>query len=119
MLDRNVVTDQNIEDMISAAECGITYWAHRSDRTAIAAHPDALCHFADGEDSYHLTAEQIREAYFALLDFNQQHINGQIHNYFIHSWLDRDNDGIDAGHIDADAGDCLLQVAAFGKVVYG
>lgn len=114
------VTDENVEDMIGAAESGITYWAHRPSQRSIKAHPEAICHLADDDGTYHLTADAIRRAYFELLlDFNQQLVNCTIHGYFLHSWADRTRDGIDAGHIDADAGDVLLQVAAFSKVIYG
>lgn len=125
-LDRSAVTDENIDDMIDVASYGIEYWARDMTPEEKAKAPEgAVCMFAEerfgeGPDVLHyLTREQIREAYFRLLDLDQSYVNKLIHGYFIASWQNRDEEGIDAGQIDAWAGDALLQVAALGEVVYG
>jgi len=128
-MDQSILTDENVDDIIETAQYGgITYWcvevpAHEREM-AFAANPDAAMVFRaedyDDEDStFVVTKEDIRKAYFALLDLGQKHVNREIHGYFIDSWRDRDENGPDMGHIDADAADCIVQIAAFGEVVYG
>jgi hypothetical protein len=56
-----------------------------------------------------------------VLDLDQPWVRSDIHGYVIDSYRDRDKETglIDLGHIDGDAYDVIMQVAAFGKLVYG
>jgi hypothetical protein len=118
------ITDENVQDIIdTAAYGGITYWAIEPSQTDFADAPeDAVATIKDGEDGkvYYLTAEQIRKAYRALLKNEPRLVGPEVHGYIKDSWTDRTpEDGIDAGHIDADAADVIVQVACFGEIVYG
>ena len=122
------ITDENVDDMISAAESGMGYWAfaatsaEKSKATA-----EQVCIFVRQEDEddnltrvvHYLTRDDIRAAYEKLLHVDQTWVGRVMHNYFISSWHGRDENGIDAGEIDSDAGDVLLQLAAVGEVIYG
>lgn len=120
-----VVTDENVDDMMDAAGYGTTYWAaspRPEDHSPDAAFTIVLS--AEESDSgerevYHLGRDDVRVAYGKLLDLDQQYVNRTIHGYFIDSWRERDEDGIDAGYIDSNAADVLVQVACFDQVVYG
>lgn len=121
------LTDQNIREMIETA-CygGITYWAVQpTDAEFKAAPANTEWCIVDGDEggedrkAHYLTLADVRKAYKALLALDQPFVNNTIHGYFIESWRNRDEDGIDGGFIDADAADVLVQVACFGEVVYG
>ena len=120
----STLTDQNVDDMIETGSGDIGYWASRATwQEKSLATEDQVCIFAsdDGDDRtvHYLSRDDIRKAYVALLDADQQHVGKAVHGYFIDSWRDRDDNGIDTGFIDGDAGDCLLQLAALGEITYG
>ena len=131
----NRITDDNVQDIIdTAAGGGITYWATEPTEEEFAGLPEGktwtivegsgACPFfgeeREVEAVHYVGHNQIRAAYAKLLDPYQQYVNGEIHGYILDSWRDRtEEDGIDTAHIDADAADVIVQVAVFGKVVYG
>jgi len=123
-----LLPDSTIDDSVETIGYGIAYWAKSApdDLKAKAFEtPGAVSVFmedegvGDTDEPIILTYEGIREAFGKLLAIDQPYVNREIHGYFIDSFRERDDNGIDAGFIDADAGDVLAQVAAFGKVVYG
>lgn len=126
-MDTSILTDENIDDMIETAQYGgISYWAGEAEPDVRAAeflaNPRVVMVFRDSEgggDVIGLTYADLRKAYFDLLSLDQRFVNKTIHGYFIDSWRERDEDGIEMGNIDADAADVWVQVAAFGEVVYG
>jgi hypothetical protein len=122
----DALTDENVQDIIDTASYGgITYWAGQPTDAEFDAKPEdkawTIVEVDDFERTAHyLDAAQIRQSFEKLLDFNQELVNQQIHGYLLSAWMDRtDKDGIDTGHIDADAADVIVQVACFGEVVYG
>jgi hypothetical protein len=119
----STITDDNVQDIIdTAAYGGITYWAIEPTQKDFADAPDdAVATIRDGEEGkvHHLTAEQVKKAYRKLLKNEPRIVGPMVHGYIVDSWKDRDEDGIDCGHIDADAADVIVQVAIFGEIVYG
>lgn len=91
------VTAQNVDDIMTTATYGgITYWAK----------------------AYQLSPAKIRQAVVEIAE--GKHTNDRIRDYVraaFDGWSAED--GIDCGEIDAEAADCIVQVACFGKVVYG
>ena len=63
---------------------------------------------------YTINATNITEAIQKFLDENQHMANNTITGYIRRAVQEND-----PGMIDADAADCIVQVAAFGKVLYG
>jgi hypothetical protein len=61
---------------------------------------------------YHATHADIADAIAAI--WNGQHGNGYIREYIADAINEHD-----AGHIDADAADAIIQVATLGDIVYG
>lgn len=122
-MDRHLVTDENIEDMMETASYDITYWSREPTYAEkFSCGDDIPFVVVDAERNvlYRLTYEKIRDAYFRCLDLDQRFFNSAIHGYFIDSWRNRsERTGIDTGYIDGDAADCLVQVACFGDVIYG
>ena len=59
-----------------------------------------------------LTRADIAHATAAI--WNGQHGDGEIRRYIADAITDHD-----AGCIDADAADAIVQVAAFGEIIYG
>jgi hypothetical protein len=128
------ITDQNVQDIIDTASYGgITYWATQPTQAEFDALPEGKDFtivegveeppFLGGERTveavHYLSKDDIRKAYRKLLDLDQKLVGREIHGYIIDSWRDRDENGIDAGHIDAGAADVIVQVACFGEIVYG
>ncbi|MFE0964083.1 hypothetical protein [Streptomyces fungicidicus] len=131
----NRITDENVNDIMEIASYGgITYWAIEPTLEEFAGLPEGKAYtIVEGEDAdpffggereveavHYLSRDEIRVAYTKLLDPHQQYVNDEIAGYILDSWRERTEEhGIDAGYIDADAADVIVQVAAFGKVVYG
>lgn len=121
MIDTSIVTEQNLDDLVTTAWYGgITYWAKPMKVGVIS---QARFEFMETEGDrriHQLADKRLRDAYAKLVDLDQRLVNRTIHLYFIDSWRNRtEEDGIDMGSIDADAADVWVQVAAFGQVVYG
>lgn len=122
-IDANLITDENVDDvMMTAAYGGITYWATQPTSADFARAKDGehVIREDDSEDAtaFYLTSDKIRQAIVEIAE--GQHTNDTIRDY-VRSAFDNwtAEDGIDCGDIDADAADCIVQVACFGEVVYG
>lgn len=122
---RKVLTDQNITECMDAAGYGIGYWVrtatvdHEARTYTITPHEDPFKAEDDGKP-YVITYDQLSDAYYKLIALDQELVGDRdIHSYFIDSYIERDQNGIDCGHIDAAAGDVWVQVAAFGEIVFG
>lgn len=118
------LTDQNITDCMDAAGYGIGYWCRTATvdgeaRTYTVTPDEDPFKSEDDGKSYIITYDQLSKAYYRLIAKDQDLVNQRIHSYFRDSYTDRDEDGIDGGFIDAEAGDVWVQVAVFGKVIFG
>ncbi|MEU0120653.1 hypothetical protein ABZ114_02980 [Streptomyces albidoflavus] len=122
------LTDDNVQSIIDTASYGgITYWADEPTPAEFAGLPfdkeytivDAAEGFEADRETHYLSKDDIRRAYAQLLDLNQELVNREYHGYIVQSWLERDWQGIDAGHIDAGTADVIVQVAIFGEVRFG
>jgi hypothetical protein len=114
------VSDETITDMLDAAGYGMTYWAKSMDFKVRG--DDQYIEVVDDEGEIHeATYKALREAFGKLVDPGQDLIGKWLHEYFVDSVKDRDEKTgeIDAGHIDASAGDAWVQIALFGELVYG
>lgn len=115
------ITDDNILDMIDTAGYGIAYWAVRGvvDQSARTFTVFQNEWEYEGEPIQTVTFDEIATAYEKLVAPDQKYVNREVHGYFINSYRDRDEDGIETGHIDATAADVLIQVAIWDEVVFG
>jgi hypothetical protein len=128
------VTDKHAQGIIdTAAYGGITYWATEPSEAEFAGLPEGKTWtIVEGVDDtgwggerevdevHYLSADDIRKGYAELLALDQTLVNRTLHGYVVQSWIDRDEkDGIDLSHIDADAADVIVQVAALEEVRYG
>lgn len=113
------VPDETISDMLDAAGYGIGYWASSLIDTQDPP-PHIEVHLHQGT-VHRCTYLELRAAFGQLVDPDQAHIGRALHEYFTAAVRDRDRTTgvIDAGHIDSDAADVWVQVALFGKVLYG
>lgn len=121
-----VLTDEDCDDVMDTASYGgITYWASDAtpEQKALYKHADYIFWDAEGERVISLTRGQIRSAYFKLtrMTHEARYVADWIHDYFVQANTDRDPETgrPDLGYIDATAADCVVQVAAFGEVIYG
>lgn len=118
---RATLTDQNMLDILDTAGYGIAYWASKAtvDKEA----RTYTVWWYDGDDypaSQVVTFDELTEAFNKLLMNDEPRLVGSyVHKYFLYAYADRDVNGIDAGHIDAEAADVLVQVAMFGEVIFG
>ncbi|MBQ0949220.1 hypothetical protein [Streptomyces sp. RK76] len=128
------ITDENVQDIVdTAAFGGITYWAMEPNEKEFAGLPEGKEYtIVEGVDDRHfggdrevdgvhyLSKDDIRLAFCKLLDPGQELVNDEINGYILDAWRDRtEKHGIDAGHIDADAADAIIQVACFEELRYG
>ncbi|MEU9795037.1 hypothetical protein AB0E27_31340 [Streptomyces sparsogenes] len=126
------ITAQNVQDIVDTAWCeGINYWAMMPTEEEKVHRPvDKQYTIVEGIDDYpyggrevdavhHLSRDDIRLAFAKLLDPDQEYCNERIRGYVLDAWRDRDEYGIDTAHIDADAADVIIQVAALDEVRYG
>jgi hypothetical protein len=116
------ITAENVDDVMEiAAYGGITYWATDPSEKDFADTHDGSAHVIKEEDGgkvFRLTPTMIRQAIVEVAE--GKHTNDTIRDYVRQAFEDwSEEDGIDCGEIDADAADCIVQVACFGKVVYG
>jgi hypothetical protein len=118
------ITAENVEDVMgTAAYGGITYWAVEPTQADFDAAPEGAHTIRDGDPDegtgvYYLTPAKIKQAIVEVAE--GKHTNTLIAGY-VQSAFNYWNaeDGIDCGDIDADAADCIVQVACFGEVRYG
>jgi len=119
------ITAKNVEDIMgTAAYGGITYWAVEPSQADFDAAPAGAHTIRDGDPDedvsgvYYLTPAKIKQAVVEIGE--GKHTGNMITGYVQAAFRDWNaEDGIDCGEIDADAADCIVQVACFGSVVYG
>lgn len=117
---RATLTDQNIVDMLDAAGYGIAYWASKATVNEEVRTYTVWWYDGDDEPAYQVvTFDEITEAFNKLLENEPKLVGAWLHKYFLYAYADRPEEGIDTGHIDADAADVLIQVAMFKEVVFG
>jgi hypothetical protein len=112
------ISDQTLIDMLDAAGYGIGYWASSMEvdeegkKVKVTEHDESVHEF---------DFDRVRWAFGQLAQPRQQHVNKQLWGYFMAAVAECDEKTreIDAGYIDSDAGDCLVQLAALGEIVYG
>lgn len=123
---REILPDGHVDEILEGA--GIGYWAIEVDAETRVAVIDRYAKLdveiayvlADDEgDIVALTRDEVRLAYGRLVDLDQRFVGRRVHGYIIDSYRNRDADGVELGDIDGEAGDVLVQVAAFAEVVYG
>jgi len=118
------IKDETLLDILDTAGYGINYWADAAtiDRKAktYTIHEQEP-QDDDGEGVYTVTFDKLHETYWRIVA-GEFSMGGQVRSYFVKAALDgaaNDDDDIDAGHIDSEAADVLVQIAAFGEIVYG
>lgn len=117
------ISQESLDSIIEMAGYGMAYWAREATQDD-EARTYTIIEDDDGEPATHvLSYEKIVETFWTIADCWQQlRINGTIRAYFYNAVSEGLQDGkgdIDAGHIDADAADVLMQFACFGEIVYG
>lgn len=117
------ISQESFECIVDTIGYSIGYWASSADwdddRRSV-----RIIENDEGESAVHiLTYEKIHDTFWKIVNpTTPLQMSRVIHNYFVQSVLDGATEGkgdIDAGHIDGDAADVLVQIAVFGKIVYG
>lgn len=123
-----LVTNKVIDEMMQVAGSGINYWAIQPEQSLFDNLPEGkefvIVEEGDGPDLsvHYLSYDDVREAFFKILDPLQKYVGKRVHGYFVESLQDLDpddNGAINLVSIDSDAGDVLVQVACFNEVIYG
>lgn len=117
------ISKESLDCIIEMAGYGMAYWASsatQDDETKTY----TIVEDDDGEPATHVLSYEKLEATFWLLadPWQQLSVSNTIRGYFYKAVNDGVGEGkgdIDAGHMDADAADVLMQFACFGKLVYG
>ncbi|MCX5236214.1 hypothetical protein OG824_13485 [Streptomyces prunicolor] len=131
---KKYVTDEIAQTIVDlAAHGGIAYWATEPTKEEFAGLPEGKkWTIVEGQDDtdwggerevdevFYLNPDDIREAYAALLDPNQGHVDREIRRGIVTSWEDRDDEvGIETTALDAGVADHIIQLAALGEIRYG
>ena len=106
--------------LIIASEGGLNYWAERVRVTDDADDQlrESISFIREDDESY--PAERFTVNHEDVVRGIQKLLNGEVHvNAAIREYIHRGVITNDAGNIDSDAADCIVQAAAFGDVVYG
>lgn len=119
------VSKESLDCIIEMAGYGISYWAvsatQDDEARTYTIIPDE--HPTDEERTpIVVTYDDIVQAFWNLAAFNQELVGPTVHSYIMRAVLDGMDEGkgdIDAGHIDADAADVIIQIAAFKELVFG
>jgi len=117
------LSKDSLDCIIEMAGYGIAYWAVSATQDDDA-RTYTITESAEGNSEVHtLTYDKIEETFWKLADSWQVlSVNNTIRGYFYKAVTDGIEDGkgdIDAGHMDADAADVLMQFACFGELIYG
>lgn len=117
------ISRESLDCIIEQAGYGIGYWATSATQDD-AARTYTIIEADDDPGTAHvLSYEKIEEVFWKIADYWQEvKVNTTIRNYFFLAVSEGMVDGkgdIDAGHMDADAADVLMQFACFGEIVYG
>ena len=114
-IDDSQLTDSDINEIVGIAGYGgISYWGGIDPCGG-----DYTVEEHETERTFLISCDNIRDAYFKLLDFDQRYVAKYLREYIINSWQGRDSNGIDTGYIDAEAADVIIQIAVFDELVYG
>ena len=115
------VTDENLTDiLVCAFEGGINYWCGQvivKDGDYKGANC-AASSIAKGSTLILVDAEEIEDD----AEINKEKMLKAIEKYINENGtgiVDLDSKELDCGQIDAEVADCIVQLAAFGEVVYG
>jgi hypothetical protein len=120
------VSDESLECLIDMAGYGIAYWASAAEYDN-EARTYTVTENEEGEYEKHvITYDKIIEAFWKAANPGAE-IEGwskgtSTRKYALDAVIDgiREGNGdIEAGHIDADLADNIIQLAAFGEVQYG
>jgi len=116
------ISDEQLDDFMGL---GAGYWARGLQRVPGKANFWSVVEFADGPpETHHFTTADIISAFErCIANKNRQGdriMANYIARYFLDATRDPEPDGtIDAGMIDDEAGDVLLQVILFDEIKYG
>lgn len=116
------ISDEQLDDFMGL---GAGYWARGLQRVPGMANFWSVVEYADGPpETHHFTTADIISAFERCVANKNRQGEGimvdYIAEYFRLAVTDTEPDGtIDAGCIDAEAGDVLLQVILFDEIKYG
>lgn len=117
------LSQEAIDCIIEMAGYGIAYWAVSASDDEDA-RTYTIQESEEGDSEIHvLTYDQIVEAFWKIASFTRpKGVGSMVQGYALNAVIDglRAGDGdVDAGHIDADLADSIIQLACFDKVIYG
>lgn len=113
------ITDEDIDDIMSSAlEGGITYWCNEAKvkdeylgdyaSEQISRGGTLFLHDAEEDKTYELTEEKLLKGIKRAIEAGY---------YSQYTWWD--SAGLNTGNIDAEVADIIVQLALFGKIIYG
>lgn len=118
------ISQDAIDCIIEMAGYGISYWAVSATQLTEARTYTVID--SDDQKEYVLSYEKIVESFWDLANFAKQikgaSLASYVRKYIIAAMADGLRNGgsdIEAGHIDAEAADMIIQYACFGEIVYG
>jgi hypothetical protein len=114
------ISAETLDDIIDTAGYGIAYWCSAATFDPNAGTYTMVDREDEEEEPYVVTVAKLHETFWRIVA-GEFSMNSQVRGYFLKAVIDGYTEGtdIDAGHIDSEAADVLVQIAAFGKIVFG
>jgi hypothetical protein len=118
------ISQESLDSIIEQAGYGIGYWAESAEVDSDAKTYTVYEQEAQDDDNkgvYTIPFDKLHETYWRIVA-GEYSMAYRVRKYFLDAALDgaaNEEEDIDAGHIDSEAADVLIQIAAFGEIVYG
>lgn len=114
------ISEDAFEGIADTVGYSIGYWASSADWN-IEARTLMVTENAEGEYEQHTVSyDKLHETFWAIVAPDSKfRLNSTIRGYFTDSVVNGEDGDIDAGYIDGDAADALVQLAIFGEITYG
>ncbi|WP_159702721.1 hypothetical protein [Arthrobacter sp. 18067] len=119
------ISEESLLDMLDAAGYGISYWAVEAvideEARTYTVTPEEHPTEDRAPEPIVIPFDSIIGAFWTISDPDAEvkHLSRLTQSYVNQAVVDGEDGDIDAGHIDAHAADQIIQVAAFGEVVFG
>lgn len=117
------ISEDSLECILEMAGYGIGYWAVAAEADD-EARTYTITESEESDNKVHvLTYDQIIEAFWRIASGSHvKFLGSTVRGYAFNAVIDgiRNGDGdIDAGHVDSELADAIIQVAAFSEIIYG
>ena len=118
------ISQESLDCIIEMAGYGIAYWASTATHDDEARTYEVTENYEGDYEKHTVTYDQIVEAFWKIANPGDQTkgVGSMVKGYAVSAVIDGNDEGkgdIDAGHVDSDLADSIIQVAIFNEVIFG